>query len=231
MAQGTLVPWPKFTGFSDAGAILAGGLVDTFAAGTSTPLATYSDVGLTTPNANPVVLDAAGRATIYLSSASYKFVVKTSASVTVYSQDNIAAVPLTAGDNDITGTAGEAFTAGQLAYLSDGSGSLTAGRWYLADADLTYASVTPMIAFAVDAIALAASGTFRLAGRMTGLSGLVAGTNYYVSATAGAVTATQPGNSRFVGQADSTTTMVVAPNPAVVDFSVTDNILATQSFS
>jgi len=117
-------------------------------------------------------------------------------------------------DNDVTGTAGETMTAGQAAYLSDGSGGLIAGRWYLADSDNTYSSTLPEVAFVVADVAAAASGTFRLSGRVTGLSGLTPGANYYVSATAGGITATAPSNSRFVGQADSITSLIKS-EPAV----------------
>lgn len=185
----------------------------TYAAGTTTPLATYTDVGLTTANANPIVLDSAGRCTLFLLASSYKFVLKTAAGATVWTRDNVGAVPTTSIDNDVDGTAGVVMTAVQVAYLSDGSGALTAGRWYLADADLTYGSVTPEIAFVVTDVAAAAATTFRLSGRMTGFSGLTPGANYYVSATAGGITSTAPTNSRFVGQADSTSSLIITPNP------------------
>ncbi len=78
--------------FVDAnGNPLAGGKLTTYAAGTSTLLATYSNSTLTTANANPVVLDSAGRATVYLSAATYKFVLTTSADVAVWTLDNVAA--------------------------------------------------------------------------------------------------------------------------------------------
>lgn len=229
---GTYAPNPVFLGTDDNNAPLAAGLLYTYASGTTTALATYSEVTLTTANANPVVLDSAGRATIFLSATSYKFVLKTAAGVTIWTRDTIGAVPATDIDNDVTGTAGEALTAGQAAYLSDGSGSLTAGRWYLADADLAYASTTPQMGFVVADIASAASGTFRLSGRVTGLSGLTAGTIYYVSGTAGGVTATQPTLVRAVGQADTTTSLIATPNPAINTNPATDqNILAVHVFS
>lgn len=91
---GTVMPVPRQQFFDNNGKTLAGGLLYTYLAGTTTPQATYSDVGLTTPNANPIVLDSAGRATVFLSATSYKFVLKTSAGVTIWSQDNIASVNL-----------------------------------------------------------------------------------------------------------------------------------------
>lgn len=44
---------------------LAGGLVYFYTPGTTTPKTTYQDQSLSVPNSNPVVLDAAGRATIW----------------------------------------------------------------------------------------------------------------------------------------------------------------------
>lgn len=54
------------TTFVDAnGAPLAGGFVFFYIPGTTTPKTTWVDSGLTTPNTNPVVLNAAGRANIW----------------------------------------------------------------------------------------------------------------------------------------------------------------------
>jgi hypothetical protein len=70
--------------YDDNGNPLSGGKVYTYLAGTLTPRATYTDQGGLTANANPVILDSAGRADIWLdNSASYKFIVKTSGDVTV----------------------------------------------------------------------------------------------------------------------------------------------------
>ena len=225
MANGTLSPAPWFTGLDDNGNPLNGGLLYTYSAGTTTPLATYSDVGLTTANANPVVLDSAGRCTLYLSSSSYKYVLKTSAGVTVRTQDNVGSVPLTDIDNDVSGTAGEDLTAGQVAYL-------LASTWFTADSDAVASSTAPPIGFVVTDIANGGSGTFRLSGRMTGFTGLTPGADYYVSGTAGEITATAPANSRYVGRADSISSLIIAANPpAAAAVSSANNILANQVFS
>lgn len=82
--------------FDNSGLPLAGGLLYTYAAGTTTPLATYSNSGGGTANANPIVLDSAGRVSgeVWLTTgSSYKFVLKTSAGVTIWTNDNIAGVP------------------------------------------------------------------------------------------------------------------------------------------
>jgi hypothetical protein len=61
--------------FSDAnGRPLAGGFLHTYISGTTTPQATYSESTGTTANTNPVVLDSAGYATVFVSAATYKFV-------------------------------------------------------------------------------------------------------------------------------------------------------------
>ena len=81
---------PKFQAFDSTGAPLNGGKLYTYKAGTSTEKVTYSDIELSTANANPVVLDSRGEATIYGQGA-FKFVLKTSADVTVWTVDNITA--------------------------------------------------------------------------------------------------------------------------------------------
>lgn len=58
--------------------------------GTTTPLATYSDAGLTAVNANPVVADANGRfGDIYLQASRYKVVLTTSADVAIDTLDPV----------------------------------------------------------------------------------------------------------------------------------------------
>lgn len=221
MANLTLAPNPWFTGFDDDGNIVPGGLLFTYAAGTSDKKATYTDVLGLVANENPIELDDAGRVPsgLFLLPSSYKFVLAPANDTDpptnpIRTQDNIGAVPATDIDNDVSGVAGEAMTAGQAAYKSDGSGSLIAGRWYLTDADLAYASSTPTVAFVVSDVAMAATGTFRLSGRVTGLSGLSPSVAaYYISATPGAITSTEPANSRFVGTADSITSLIATPNP------------------
>lgn len=84
--------FPLFRAFDSNGAPLAGGKVYTYQAGTSTPLATYSDSGLSVPNANPVVLDAQGYPTsggIWLN-GTYKIDVQDSNGISIdgFPQDN-----------------------------------------------------------------------------------------------------------------------------------------------
>lgn len=81
--------FPVVQWFDNSGNPLAGGLISTFLAGTTTPQATYTDSTGGTPQANPVVLDSAGRAQIWFAAASYKLVLKTSAGVTLMTIDNV----------------------------------------------------------------------------------------------------------------------------------------------
>lgn len=67
---------------------LTGGLVYSYAAGTSTAKALYTDAALTTPASNPVVLSAYGQANVY-GSGKYKFVIKDADSVTLLTLDNL----------------------------------------------------------------------------------------------------------------------------------------------
>lgn len=82
--------------FDNSGVPLNGGLLYTYAAGTTTPQTTYTDSTGATPNTNPIVLDSAGRVAgeVWLTSGiNYKFVLKTSDGVTIWTNDNIAGVP------------------------------------------------------------------------------------------------------------------------------------------
>lgn len=77
--------------FDDSGNPLAGGLIDTYAAGTTTRQATYTTAAGNVPHPNPVVLDAAGRASIFLGDGlAYRFDLKTAEGVLIDSVDNIS---------------------------------------------------------------------------------------------------------------------------------------------
>lgn len=79
--------------FRDAnGDPLAGGLLYSYAAGTSTPLATYTDASEVTPNPNPIVLNGSGEATIWLGSGTYKFVLKDSLGNILSTVDNVTLI-------------------------------------------------------------------------------------------------------------------------------------------
>lgn len=91
-------PYPKLQFFDDNGYPLSGGKLYTYAAGTSTPRPTYTSHLGAIPNPNPVVLDAGGRVRVWLDTTLlYKFVLKNSEGVTVFSEDYISAGGLGGG--------------------------------------------------------------------------------------------------------------------------------------
>ena len=104
--------------FDNSGVPLAGGLLYTYEAGTTTPATTYTSSAGTIPNTNPIVLDAAGRppSEIWLTNlVSYILVLKTSTSVLLWTMDNLVGINATVtGQQEYqTATAGQtAFTVG-----------------------------------------------------------------------------------------------------------------------
>lgn len=224
MATYTLSPNPKFTGWDNSGLFMPLGKLYTYVTGTTTPADTYKTANGTLQS-NPIILDGAGRVPgdglFLVPGQIYSFELRDSAGNVIWNEPGIAAVPLSTSNQDVTGTAGEDLAAGDQAYLSDGSGSKQAGQWYKTDADFTYASTLPVVGTVVSAIANGAAGTFRLAGQVTLTGPLTPGANYYLSATAGALTASAPTNARFVGRAETTTSLIVAANPPSISTNAT----------
>ena len=115
--------------FDDNGLPLAGGLIYTYQSGSSTPLATYTDSNGNIANANPIVLDAAGRVPneIWMFAGyTYKFIIKTSADVLIQSLDNLYPILQT------TTAVGDTIPAGLIAMWSGSTGSIPSG-WLLCD--------------------------------------------------------------------------------------------------
>ncbi len=86
-AQYVTLAQPKMQFFDNNGNPLNGGKLFAYAAGTSTPHNTFS-TSSGTANANPVILDSAGRATIFLDSVAYKFVLEDSGNNIIWTVDN-----------------------------------------------------------------------------------------------------------------------------------------------
>lgn len=86
-----LTPVAKMQFLDATGAPLVGGLLYTYAAGTTTPQATYTDSTGAQANTNPVVLDARGEANIWLGAATYKFKLASSDNTELWTVDNISA--------------------------------------------------------------------------------------------------------------------------------------------
>jgi hypothetical protein len=92
-----LMPMPKLQFFDGNGVPLAGGSIYTYAAGTNNPLATFTDSTGGTPNQNPVPLDSAGRASIWIGSSSYKVIAQDQYGVIQWTQDNVSSTAIATG--------------------------------------------------------------------------------------------------------------------------------------
>ena len=220
----TVCPAPQFVGLDNSGNPLSGGKLYSYSAGTTTNLNTFSDSDLSVPNANPIILDAGGRATVYLSASSYKFKLTSSGDDVIYTQDNVISSAPYDVDLDVPFVAGEAVTAGQAIYLSDGTGSRTAGRWYLTDSDTAAYSTLPITGFAVAAVALAATGSVRLLGRASVPGTLSVGATYFLGATPGALASSAGTFSKAMGVADTASTLVMTVQQTI---SQVANLLVT----
>lgn len=153
----SLTPTPKQQIYGSDGNPLVGGKIYTYAAGTTTPLATYTDAGAGTANTNPIILNSLGQANIWLDlTSSYKFSVFTSADVLLYTVDNIATpvdyaslVTLLASPPPIGSTAANtgAFT------------TLTATTGTITTLGATTGNITTVNATTVNAATITATGT------------------------------------------------------------------------
>jgi microcystin-dependent protein len=115
--------------FDNNGVPLSGGLLNTYQAGSSTALATYTDISGAIPNSNPIVLDASGRLPneVWLTYGfNYKFVLQTSASVTIGTYDNIYGIV------GVQSAVGTTIPAGMISLWYGSIGSVPTG-WYLCD--------------------------------------------------------------------------------------------------
>lgn len=82
--------------FTDDGSVANSYLLDTFLSGTTTPSTTWTDAGEIGENDNPIELDAAGRATIFVDpDLLYTFRLRTPGGATVWTRDSIAGLPVT----------------------------------------------------------------------------------------------------------------------------------------
>lgn len=113
-------------------------------------------------------------------------------------------MPVGIGADAVTATAGEALSAGDMVYFN--------GTGQVLKADAT--SITKAArGYVISAVSNAATATVYFDDSNTGLSGLTAGSTYYLSATPGAVTTTAPTTSgqivQEVGFATSATNLRV----------------------
>jgi len=113
--------------FDNNGVPLAGGLIYTYQAGSSTPLATYQDNAGTIANANPIVLDSAGRVPNeiwLLQGYSYKFIIQNASGTSLITLDNLYGILQNAPAQSGT------IPSGLIAIWSGSTGSIPSG-WVL----------------------------------------------------------------------------------------------------
>jgi hypothetical protein len=111
----TLSPPPRMQFFDQNGDPLVGGKLYTYLSGTTTPTFTKTTALGDVNNTNPVILDARGEASIWLDETIvYRFVLKTSTDVTIWTGDGISGFLTPA-------------TKGQLRFTADGSFTVPTG--------------------------------------------------------------------------------------------------------
>jgi len=115
--------------FDNNGVPLAGGLIYTYQAGSSTALATYTDNSGTIANSNPIVLDSSGRVPYeiwMLAGYSYKFVIQSSTGTSLITLDNL--YPILQNAPAVSGS----IPSGLIAIWSGSTGSIPSG-WVICD--------------------------------------------------------------------------------------------------
>lgn len=216
-------------GDSNMDPLSAGGLC-VYRAGTSSLATTYTTAELNVANANPVLFNSAGRpasgGVFLVNGVSYKFVLKDFTGIvtptcvpdtgtTIWTVDDVEAVPGASGSVVATGTAGESLAAGDAVFLSDGQGGRDPGFWYRTDADFASASSDAyLVGMVENAISVGDSGAITLMGVLTVAGPITPGARYWASATPGEVTSTMPTNARQIGIGGDTPTQFFV-NPAL----------------
>ena len=118
-----------FQFLTNAGTPLSGGLIYTYQAGSSTPLATYTDNSGNVANANPIVLGSDGRPAteIWMTYGyNYKFVLKDSAGVLIQTYDKLYGILGTIPSST------PSLPSGVIVLWSGATGSIPSG-YYLCD--------------------------------------------------------------------------------------------------
>lgn len=119
--------------FNASGSPLVGGQVETYIAGSSTPLATYTTQSGTTPQANPIILNARGEPTnpIWLAAGKlYKFVLMDALGSVIRTIDNVGGVndtSLSVSEWQASGFAPTYISAVSFTVIGDRTGDFAAG--------------------------------------------------------------------------------------------------------
>jgi microcystin-dependent protein len=182
-----------FQFFTTTGIPLAGGKIYTYQAGSSTPLATYTDNTGAVANANPIVLGSDGRPAneIWLTYGfNYKFILKTADETTIQTYDNLYG---------IIGTqpaVGATIPAGLISMWSGSIGSIPAG-WYLCDGS----NGTPNL---TDRFVVGAGSTYAVNGTGGATSVTLTTNNLPAHTHTATSVVTDPTHQHNVGSNDST---------------------------
>jgi hypothetical protein len=115
---------PKLQFFDANGNPLVGGKLYTYAAGTTTPLTTYTSAAGTIPNTNPVILNSRGEAEVWLGTGQYKFKLTTSTDVEIWTVDNLNGAD-TATINAILAQLNVSGGAALIGYLPGGTNAVS----------------------------------------------------------------------------------------------------------
>lgn len=114
-----LTPPPKIQFFANDGTPLVGGKLYSYAAGTTTPLATYTTYAGTVANTNPVILDSRGEADVWLGANFYKLALYDADNALIWTVDNI-----TNSGNLLQAELAAAGGSALIGYLPSGTGAV-----------------------------------------------------------------------------------------------------------
>jgi hypothetical protein len=173
----TISPEPRLQFFANDGSFLVGGKLYTYAAGTTTPLATYTTSTGLVANTNPIILDSRGEASVWFGSSKYKFVLKTAADVEIWTQDQLQGYANADGSNaygtwpiSITGNAATATLATTATYATT-AGAVTPG------AAVTSITGAGLYGFTLPGGPITSTGTLTVTPPVPGASGNVMTSN------------------------------------------------------
>ena len=119
-----IAPAPKLQFFDANGEPLAGGKLYSYAAGTTTPQATYTDYGGVTANANPIILDSRGETSVWFGSLLYKLKLTTSADVEIWTVDNIGGMASLAQVTELSSQLAASGGSSLIGFLQAGTGAI-----------------------------------------------------------------------------------------------------------
>jgi len=207
----TLMPAPYLTLEDIDGDALTGGTVTFLDTGTAILATVYADANGLVISANPLTVDAAGRYSVWLTP--YQVVdveYRDQFGTLIKTVPGVQAIPGAGGNVDIPGILGDGPNIGAWYFLSTGELGV-AGQWHLTQSG--YPSSQVQTVGVLIASEPSGAATFRIAGKLTGLTGLVTGRVYYLADAYGQVSLTPGLYGRKVGQADTPTSLVLWPNP------------------